>query len=84
MRRTLPPFPHALYPELAAWARAVEAIAISLPEFSIISTSAGPNSSGLTGATGALAFEIGSATTKLWQKRSASTSTTGWSAFSWI
>lgn len=85
MRHLLPPFPTHLYPELEPWVRAVEQLVSTMPRFSIISTLNGPNTSGLTGDPGTLAFEVASsATTRLWQKRSASTSTTGWSAFSWI
>lgn len=54
------------------------------PAISRISTADGPNSSGISGDYGLLAVDVGSSATKLWQKFSASTSTTGWSAYSWI
>lgn len=73
-----PPGNGALYD----WARQVTDALNGLPNFSLISTSAGPNSS-VTGDPGALAFDVGSSVTKLWLKTSGST-TTGWSALSWI
>lgn len=84
MKRSLPPLPVTVDPQMLVWARAVEAVVLSLPEISIVSTSNGPNTSGITGSTGALLIDVGSAATRLWHKRSASTSTTGWSAFSWL
>lgn len=84
MRRSLPPIPSGIDPRLLVWARAVEGIVLTLPEISIASTSNGPNASGMTGSTGALLIDIGSSSTRLWQKLSASTSTTGWSAYSWL
>jgi hypothetical protein len=62
----------------------VEAQLAVLPDFSIVSTSDGPNSSGISADLGTIAIDIGSSSTRLWQKRSASTSTIGWSNFSWI
>ena len=83
-RSRFPARPRFPDPQMEAWARALEDRVALLPNHSIISTSNGPNSSGLTGDLGDLATDIGSSVTKLWQKHSASTSTTGWSAFSWI
>lgn len=85
MRFRLPPFPSGQFPEIDAWARAVEDAITSLPRVSIISTANGPNVSGVTAEPGTLAIDIASsATTRVWHKRSSSTVTTGWSAFSWI
>lgn len=50
---------------------------------SVFSTSEGPNVSAVTAPEGFLGIEIGSGATRLWIKRSGSTST-GWSALSWI
>jgi hypothetical protein len=69
---------------LNAWMRAVSDQLAHLPLFSIISTADGPNSLGVLGEPATIAVEIGSSATKLWQKRSASTSTIGWSHFSWL
>lgn len=83
--RKFPPRPTHLDPRLDAWMRAVEENIREIPSFSISSTTNGPNSSGVTGDPGTLLVDVASsATTRLWIKDSASTSTTGWSAFSWI
>ena len=83
--RRFPPFPTARYPELATWARAVEEHIQSIPYFSQFSTSNGPNVLGVAADRATLGFDLASsATTLVWVKRSASTSTTGWSALSWI
>lgn len=84
MARALPPLPGSLGAAFEVWARAVEAQLSAVPPMSVISTTGGPNASGLTGDLGAIAIDIGSSATRLWQKHSASTSTTGWSALSWI
>lgn len=84
MKRSLPPLPSNVDPQFLVWARAVEMQLLTLPELSVISTANGPNVSGRTGSPGALAVDIGSSVTRLWQKYSASTSTTGWSAYSRI
>jgi hypothetical protein len=81
--RTLPPIPASVPAGMLSWARAVEAIVLALPNVSTISTSDGPNSSGLTGSLGDIAIDVGSSSTRLWQKHSASTSTVGWNAFLW-
>jgi hypothetical protein len=81
--RTLPPIPANLDPALLAWARAVEAIVLSQPTWSLISTANGPNASGHTANLGDFAVDVGSSVTRLWQKHSASTSTVGWNAFLW-
>lgn len=84
MRRRIPQPPATGNAQLDAWARSVTDALSGIPFFSVISSANGPNSSGLTGDPGGFVVDIGSAVTKFWQKRSLSTSTTGWSAFSWI
>lgn len=66
----------------ALWFQQVTDALNVLPNFSIISTSAGPNSN-TTGDPSNIAFDVGSSVTKLWLKVSGTT-TTGWSALSWI
>lgn len=50
-----------------------------LPNFSIISTSDGPNSNH-TGNEGDLVIDVGSSVTKVWVKQNDTTSTTTWTA----
>jgi hypothetical protein len=65
---------------LNAWiAQVTEALNV-LPALSIVSTSNGPNSA-ITGASGELAFDVGSSNTTMWLKASGDT-TTGWAAVS--
>ena len=68
--------------DLDSWARDVTSALNGLP-ISIFSTSDGPNASNVTAPQGFLGIEIGSSSTRLWFKRSGSTST-GWSTFSHI
>lgn len=78
MKRSIPKLPGSFDPDAMVWARAVNDAVLALPYLSIISTTDGPNTSGATGALGELAIDVGSSATRLWQKYSASTSTTGW------
>lgn len=64
------------------WAQQVTSVLNGLP-ISVFSTADGPNVSNVTAPQGYLGIEIGSGATKLWFKRSGSTST-GWSTFSYV
>ena len=79
-RLPLPPI--SFDPAARNWAGAVSDAIAHLPELSIISTTDGPNTSGTSGSLGALAVDIGSSATRLWQKHSGSTSTSGWRPYS--
>lgn len=82
--RVFPRLPIEVDRVMGEWCRAVELEFSRLP-FSVISTNGGPNVIGIVGDRGLIAVDIASsATTRLWQKRSGSTLTTGWSAISWI
>lgn len=64
-----------------AWARIIEDALAQLPPMSTFSTLDGPNSEGVYADPGTIGFELASsATTRVWVKQSASTSTTGWTA----
>ena len=80
MIRSIPKIPAIFNQDGLAWARAVTESVLMQPRISIISTTSGPNFSGLTGNLGDLAVDIGSSATRLWQKYSSSNSTSGWTA----
>lgn len=63
-------------PALAGWMREVATAFNALP-FSVFSTADGPNESAVTAPQGFIGIEVGSCTTRLWVKKSGSTST-GW------
>lgn len=80
-RRIIQP-PTTGQPALDRWMREATDEIVAIPPMSVVSTSDGPNSSAITGSKGDLLVDIGSATTKFWQKTSDTTATSGWEALS--
>lgn len=78
--RKLPNLPRVSDPDLYVWMKAVhEALSLS-PPLSYISTTNGPNVSGVSAERGTIGVEVGSSrTTALWVK-STSTGTNNWKA----
>ena len=82
---SIPAPPTSIDRSLWAWATLVTDRLNSTPVHSIISTSDGPNSAATFYANlGALATDIGSSATRLWQKDSSGLTALGWSAYSMI
>ena len=66
-------------PGFSLWAQQVTDALNTMPNFSLSSTSNGPNST-VTGDSGTILIDIGSSATTLWFKRHGDGSTSGWSA----
>lgn len=81
LRISAPP-PAGRDPYFTLWAQQVTDAVNSLPNFSISSTSNGPNSY-VTGDSGTLLIDVGSSATTLWFKESGDTMT-GWIALDFV
>ena len=71
--------PQVKDPNLNRWLQDLAAQINQFPNFSISSTTNGPNSL-ITGDSGTFLFDFGSSATTLWFKRHSDGSTSGWSA----
>lgn len=78
LRVSAPP-PAGRDPYFTLWAQQITDAVNALPNFSISSTSNGPNSY-VTGDSGTLLIDVGSSATTFWFKRLGEGTTSGWSA----
>ncbi len=66
--------------DILPWSQDVTRVFQEFPNFSITSTTAGPESN-LSGDIGSVNIDVGSSVTKLWIKHTAPTITTGWKGY---
>lgn len=79
LRIVAPPPANAGDPSFRLWAQQITDAVNLLPNFSLSSTSNGPNSF-VTGDSGTILIDVGSSATTFWFKRHGDNNMSGWSA----